>query len=173
MPKAVFKIFLLFITLNLSLASEINWYSYEKGVKLAKEKNKLILIDIYAQWCHWCNVLKNTTYRDKEVITIIKKYYIPIKIDAEREIELNKKLNQGGLPTTVILTPDGKIVYGYARYIPPKKMVKILLKYAKASPEELNKYAKKLEEKKTRKIKRITKKLKNKKVNYRVINKTL
>ncbi len=168
--RKIFFFILLFF--NLSFAENIKWYSYNEGLKIAREKNKLILIDIYAQWCHWCNVLKNTTYKDKEVIKIVKKYYIPVHIDAEKDVELNKKYNQGGLPTTLILTPNEEVVFGYARYIPPDKMKKILLKYANLSPEEIKSYIQARKKKENRKIKRIIRKLNEKRINYKIILKT-
>lgn len=129
--------FLLFLLItNISFASEIKWLSFEEGLKKAKKENKLILMDIYAKWCHWCNVMENTTYRDKEVIELINKYYIPVKVDAEKRPDINKKYNQGGLPYTLILDKNGNIVFG-AIYVAPEDMKKLLLYFAKMSPKDI------------------------------------
>ncbi len=137
---------------------EIKWYSFEEGLKVAKKEKKLILLDIYAKWCHWCNVMENTTYRNKAVIELINKYYIPVRVDADERPDINKRYNQGGLPSTVILTPDGEIVYGTI-YVPPEDMVKMLQQFAKLSEEDIQLFVernKMLRESYIRKFERIT-----------------
>ncbi len=137
---------------------EIKWYSFEEGLKIAKKEKKLVLLDIYAKWCHWCNVMENTTYRNKAVIKLINKYYIPVRVDADQRPDINKKYNQGGLPSTVILTPDGEIVYGTI-YVPPEDMVKLLNQFAKMSEEDIQLFVernKMLRESYIKKFERIT-----------------
>ncbi|WP_456392140.1 DUF255 domain-containing protein [Persephonella sp.] len=134
-------------------ASEIHWLTFEKGMELARKENRPVLLDIYAQWCHWCNVMENTTYRDKRVMQIIKKHYIPVRVDSEERPEINRMYNQGGLPSTVILTPEGKVVWG-GIYVPPDKMVVILERFAQLEPEKLKAIAEENEKKANRALKR-------------------
>jgi uncharacterized protein YyaL (SSP411 family) len=91
---------------------EIKCYDFEEDLKKAKQENKLILLDISAKCCHYCNLMETTTNSNPEIIKIINQYYIPIKADADLRKDINKKYNQGGLPTTAILTSDGQILYG-------------------------------------------------------------
>jgi len=117
----MFKKLMVFLLLTLyvkAFAEGIKWLDFETGLKKAKEEKKLILMDIYAEWCHWCNVMENSTYRDKEVIELINRYYIPVRVNAEKFPNINKKYNQGGLPSTVFLDWDGNIIWG-AIYLSP------------------------------------------------------
>ena len=172
----VFKfLFLLVSTLSFGdekgiFSKEINWYSWEEGLKLAKSSKKLILLDIYADWCHWCNVMENTTYRNKEVIKLINKYYIPIRVNSELYPEINLKYNQGGLPSTVILDWNGNIIWG-AIYVSPEEMIKILDKFHKLNYEDIKKYIKKYKIKKKFKYRLTFKSLKRKELNYKYIDK--
>ncbi len=159
------------ILLSLSFASEIKWYSFEEGIKKAQKENKLILMDIYAKWCHWCNVIENTTYRDKKVIEIIENYYIPIRVDAEERPDINKKYNQGGLPSTLILDKNGNILFG-AIYVSPEEMRKLLLHYAHMTPEEISQEVQRVKLEKKLKIKRLGRKLKSKEITPKQIKKT-
>ncbi|MDQ7055125.1 MAG: DUF255 domain-containing protein [Persephonella sp.] len=52
----------------------------------------MILMDIYAQWCHWYNVMENTTYRDPQVIEIINRYFISVRVDAEEKARYKQKV---------------------------------------------------------------------------------
>ncbi|WP_297890354.1 DUF255 domain-containing protein, partial [Sulfurihydrogenibium sp.] len=132
-----FIVFLLyFFIVSCTSGNEIKWYSFEEGLKKAKKENKLILLDISAKWCHYCNLMETTTYSDKEIIKIVNNNYVAIKVDADLRKDLNKKYNQGGLPTTAILTPDGELIYGNL-YLPPEDMKKILLHFLNLSKNEI------------------------------------
>ncbi len=150
---------------------EIKWLSFEKGLKKAQKENKLILMDIYGKWCHWCNVMENTTYRNRKVIELINKYYIPVRVDADKFPDINKKYNQGGLPSTLILDKNGNIVFG-GIYIPPDDMIKILNKFAKMSPEEIQKYVERNKKIQESKFKKFTKNTKEKDINPTFIDLT-
>jgi len=105
----------------------INWLEWSKEAfeKSAKE-NKPILMDIHGVWCHWCHVMDKTSYDDEEIINIINKDFIPIKVDTDKRPDINKRYNQGGWPTTAFLTSDGQIITG-ATYVPPDSMKNIML----------------------------------------------
>ena len=160
--KNFIKILLLLLfIINLSIADGIKWNSFEEGLKKAKREDKLILLDIYAEWCHWCNVMEKTTYSNEDVIKIINKYYIPIRVNAEKNPKINKLYNQGGLPSTVILNKNGEILWG-GIYVSPEDMKEILLKFKSLSKSEIEKIAVNNKKLKERKIKRFLKKFKSK-----------
>ncbi len=166
------KTFIFLLLIGFAFGKEVEWLSYQEGFKKAKKEKKLILMDIYAQWCHWCNVMENTTYRDKNVIDIIEKYYVPVRVDAEKEVEINKKYNQGGLPTTVILSPDRKILFGVGRYISPESMVKLLNYFASMSEEDIREYADRIKIRRDAKLRSFVRKLRKKNINQKLIKKT-
>ncbi len=169
----LYRVFLsLLLLFTVSFSSEINWFSFQEGVKRAKREHKLIIMDIYAQWCHWCNVIENTTYRDKKVRKIIEEFFIPVRVDAEKEPDINKKYNQGGLPTTVILTPDKEILWGSGRYISPEDMFKLLNYFSSLSQEEIEDMAQRNRLRKKAFLKRFHKKIKEKDISYSLIEKT-
>ena len=163
---------MILVLINISLASEIKWLSFKEGLEKAKKERKLIIIDIYAQWCHWCNVMENTTYRNKTVIEKIEEDFIPVRVDAEKEPDINKRYNQGGLPTTVILSPDGNILFGTGRYIPPEDMVKLLNFFSSLSENEIKEYEDKTKLRIKAKLKHFSKKTREKEISSKLIKKT-
>ncbi len=107
-------------------ANLINWHSWSKAsFEKARKSDKLILLSLSAVWCHWCHVMDETTYSDQKVIEFINKYYIAIRVDADRRPDIDNLYNQGGWPSTVILTPEGEILDG-GTYIPPDRMLEML-----------------------------------------------
>ena len=170
----MFKKLMVFLLLTLyvkAFAEGIKWLDFETGLKKAKEEKKLILMDIYAEWCHWCNVMENSTYRDKEVIELINRYYIPVRVNAEKFPNINKKYNQGGLPSTVFLDWDGNIIWG-AIYLSPEEMKKKLLYFANLKKDEIKRFVERNKRKSKNKFLKLKKKLKIKNVSVSYIDKT-
>jgi len=58
MKKYLSIIGLLFIvTSSFKSANELTWNDFDSGYKLAKKKKKIMLVDVYTDWCGWCKVM--------------------------------------------------------------------------------------------------------------------
>lgn len=64
---------------------KITWHSFEDAAKLKNESRKKIFIDIFTDWCGWCKVLDKSTFPDTTIIRLMNKYFIAVKLDAERK----------------------------------------------------------------------------------------
>jgi uncharacterized protein YyaL (SSP411 family) len=65
--------------------------------------------------------MDGTTYCDDEVARLIKRRYIPIRVDRDQRPDIDQRYNMGGWPTTALLTPDGEVLAG-ATYVPAQQM---------------------------------------------------
>ncbi len=106
----------------------VNWYSWgEEAFKNAKELNRPILLSIGYSTCHWCHVMEEESFEDKEIAKFINQNYIAIKVDREERPDIDAIYmaavqaitGHGGWPMTVWLTPDKEPIYG-ATYIPAR-----------------------------------------------------
>ncbi len=105
----------------------VNWYAWnEIAFKKAKLENKPIFLSIGYSTCHWCHVMEEESFENKEVADILNKNYVSIKVDREEMPHIDKYyqnvhslLNNrsGGWPLTVILTPNKKAFFANT-YIP-------------------------------------------------------
>jgi len=59
------------------------WLDFETGYKKAVAENKMILVDIYTNWCYWCKVMDRETYTDSAIIAKINTQFIPVKMNPE------------------------------------------------------------------------------------------
>ena len=88
----LFILFLLFVSINSfgQLPNQapdlpsVNWVDWNSGINIAEENNKIILLYLYTEWCTWCKKMDKETYRDSEVVEIIDKYFVAIKMNPEQ-----------------------------------------------------------------------------------------
>ncbi len=91
-----------------SSGSSPGWvYSIEEGLQRAETEKKPLFIDFSASWCKNCKAMEATTFRDRRIEELFRKYIL-VKYAAERPEEPSTKkvlerFGVVGLPTYVIL----------------------------------------------------------------------
>ncbi len=103
-------------------AADIDWLPWgEEAFRRAGEEGKAVLLSISAVWCHWCHVMDETSYSDRAVINLINTGFVAVRVDSDRNPDINRRYNQGGWPTTAFLDERGTLLAG-ATYLPPETM---------------------------------------------------
>jgi len=62
---------------------EIKWLDFNKGYELAKKKNKIMLVDVYTDWCGWCKRMDKDAYEKTAIINAVNADFIPVKFNPE------------------------------------------------------------------------------------------
>ncbi|HSL96779.1 MAG TPA: DUF255 domain-containing protein, partial [Thermoleophilia bacterium] len=107
-------------------AAEIDWRPWgEAAFAEARRLGRPVLLSLSAVWCHWCHVMDETSYSDPRVIERVNRDYVPVRVDNDRDPDVNRRYNMGGWPTTAFLTGSGEVLTG-ATYLPPDQMVSAL-----------------------------------------------
>lgn len=92
----------------------------------ARKTNKLILVDMYAEWCGWCKRFEREVY-PSEKFQAISKNLVLLKLDTEdgkEGTQFARRWGVSSLPTFVMLTPEHVFV-GYLRgYSPTDEFVR-------------------------------------------------
>ena len=111
-------------------AHEVRWRTWSAAAfEEARAEDKPILLAISAVWCHWCHVMDETTYSDEQVIDLVNRQYVPVRVDNDVRPDVNQRYNMGGWPTTAFLTPQRDILTG-ATYLPANQMADALARIA-------------------------------------------
>jgi len=104
-------------------AEEIKWQTdLKQAATQARSEDKAMLIQIGASWCGFCHKMDRETYKDAKVIKHINSCFVPIRVDADENSELVEAIGVAGLPTTVIITPQLKIVKKISGYVAAPEM---------------------------------------------------
>lgn len=121
---------------------DINWKKWSASVfEQAQSKNKLVLLDLTAEWCEFCRKMDATTYRDPRVLELINRHYIPVRADEKDQPELAKRYEKAGRPATVIFNSKGSELIRKRGYIKPQWMVWFLQAVATNPTVEAHKIA--------------------------------
>ena len=91
----------------------------------AKRSERLVLLDLSAEWCHWCHVMDETTYSDQRVVSIVNDRFVPVRVDIDKRPDISERYNRGGFPTTAFLSDQGETLWG-STYVPPDDMMNVL-----------------------------------------------
>ncbi|HCZ33542.1 MAG TPA: hypothetical protein DHV93_08855 [Holophagaceae bacterium] len=81
----------------------------EGALARAKAEKKLVLVDIYADWCAQCKELDEKTWPDAALKQWIAQNAVAIRIDTDaRRKDLAEKLQIRSYPTVILLDAEGK-----------------------------------------------------------------
>ena len=132
MKKFITLTVLGFLVLGTGAFAEVNWgHDYDAGLETAKKDNKLVIVDLYTDWCGWCKKLDKDTYSDKSVEAKLARDFVAIKLNPEKS-QRNAKLAMdfGALafPHIVFVDANGKKVDEIIGYLPPAEFLERLKK---------------------------------------------
>jgi len=81
-------------------------------MNIAKNNKKIVMVDIWTDWCSWCKKLDAETYIDKDIIKESKKF-VCLKINPEKDTkayEFIQPYNISGYPTILFIEGDGTLI---------------------------------------------------------------
>jgi thioredoxin-related protein/YHS domain-containing protein len=94
-----------------SASAQVSWDNDVRvALSKAKKSGRPLLIQFTAEWCHFCHKMKATTFADGTVKRKINDQFIPVMLDADQHAELVSRLNLKGLPATVVVDPNLRIL---------------------------------------------------------------
>ena len=120
--------FCLLLTLTAAQAAEkIVWAkSLDAAMTEAKKSNKLVMVDFYTDWCHWCKVLDEKTYSDARVGKAATQV-VAVKVNAEKEgADAAKKYRVQGYPTILFIAHDGSVAGQIGGYAAPESFIVVM-----------------------------------------------
>jgi len=93
------------------VSGSIQWkYDLEQALADARQKNAIVVVDVYTDWCGWCKKMDQLIYADPRVVGLSRKHVF-LKLDAEdggQGEAFARKMGVTGYPTTFVLDQNGQ-----------------------------------------------------------------
>jgi len=112
----------------------------EEAFGEAAREGRLVLLSLQADWCHWCHVMNDTTYRDASVVARVEERFVPVRAEADARPDLAERYGLWGWPATILLTADGREIAAVRGYRDASAFLAILDR-ALAEPRPIDIFA--------------------------------
>lgn len=92
--KTITTFLLVFLFLVMSQAQtdpEIRWMSLDEAYQKSKIEKKKIFVDLYTDWCKWCEKMEKVTFQDKKVIRYLNENFYAVKLNGEEKESITFK----------------------------------------------------------------------------------
>lgn len=120
--KVVLLLSIIFLGHTIVYASPLS-----EGKKRATEEDKAMVIYFFSKYCGYCSAMDHNVLSDKEISNVLKKEFIYIRVDADKNPEITKINGVRGYPTTLLTESNGKTIALIPGYISKNEFRKILL----------------------------------------------
>jgi thioredoxin-related protein len=150
--KVLLSIGIILISLNAMGQEKIKWYTIDEAIQLARQEPRIIVIDVFTDWCGWCKRMDATTFSDPGVVDMMNSNFYPVKLNAEGKEDIVigdrtfKFVENGGrgyhemaavvtrgrlsYPTISYVDAQGKVLEAAPGYKPPEQFRVYLAYYS-------------------------------------------
>jgi uncharacterized protein YyaL (SSP411 family) len=106
----------------------VDWFPWgEEAFARARAEDRPLLVSVGYSSCHWCHVMEHESFSDRTTARLQNELFVNVKVDREERPDVDALTmeacvtltGQGGWPTTVFLTPEGRPFYA-GTYFPPE-----------------------------------------------------
>lgn len=148
MKNVLFLIVLFFFTTSLS--AQLTKYKFSELETLQMQEPKPVLVFVTADWCSYCQLTENTTFKNSEVIDLINEqfYFVELNVAEKEDIEFFGKVyrfrstgyktgshelaeafayNENGAlyPTTVIFNKEQEVLFKKQEFLKTEEILKV------------------------------------------------
>ncbi|TFH64481.1 MAG: thioredoxin domain-containing protein [Candidatus Zixiibacteriota bacterium] len=111
--------------------SKIKWRNWDDAAFAdAQKSDKLVFLFLTQPWCAPCEEMETQALDNDKIAAQINQDYLPIKINAERYPNLYDRYHLPGYPSSVVMTPDARVIGG-GTYVPAESLAVLLTQISK------------------------------------------
>lgn len=100
--------------------SRLEWQTDLKAAhKIAVRDQKPMLVVFGAEWCLYCKKLEGETLGNRLMADYVRREFVPVHLDFDRDEKIAEVLEVKSLPCTVILSPKVDLLGRIDGYVKP------------------------------------------------------
>lgn len=81
-------VFIIGLLMPFFCCAQLKTYQFEQIDSLQKLQKKPVAVFIHTHWCQYCQAMKNTTFKNKAVITLLNTGFYTVFLNAEEKREI-------------------------------------------------------------------------------------
>ena len=106
--------------------------SFDDALARARSEKRLVLVDVYTDWCGWCKKLDKEVFSDARVAAATRDL-VSVRVNAEEGGEkIAERFEVTGFPTILFVDGSGTVVKRIEGYVDAAEMLRILSALPKA-----------------------------------------
>ncbi|MDP2344476.1 MAG: DUF255 domain-containing protein [Deltaproteobacteria bacterium] len=110
----------------------IDYRPWEKAsFDKAAAEQRLLLVTVVTEWCHWCHVMDEKTWGDPAIAALVAERFVVVRVDADARPDLAERYADWGWPALALLTPDAQPVTEWKGYVEARRFERELKGYLK------------------------------------------
>ncbi len=99
--------------------------TWGQALEKAKQENKTVFVDFYADWCGPCRYMSKNVFTDSAVGAYFDKEMIALQINAEKEeLDLVKQMQLNAYPTLALFNGNGQKLTSYEGALEAPTLIK-------------------------------------------------
>ena len=114
---------------------KLEFIGYTKALEIVKKENKVILLKLTREHCHFCRKMDREVFEEAEVRNALNKDFKVVEIDIGEEGSLPLGLKKGMTPTFIFVNKEEKIMAKIPGAWTKKDFLEILKEAVKAKGE--------------------------------------
>ena len=122
MKRCVTTISVGLLALGVCAYAAVDWaQDYKSALERAGKEKKLLMVDLYADWCGPCRMLDRLTFSNADVQAALSKDFVAVKVNIDGSKEnrdLAIQFNTEAIPHIIIFDSSGKKLSEIVGFVP-------------------------------------------------------
>lgn len=76
-------VFVVLLSFSVKAQDQIQWMKFEEAIEANAKSPKMLIVDVYTDWCGWCKKMDKETFTDPKVVEYINTNFYAVKLNAE------------------------------------------------------------------------------------------